>query len=441
MYGEDWISDPIQYGASCATIISTLEALPNAAIPPNSIRCLQWFDYNWITVEDEPVRFTPFSPFFGLKLILLFSGNRGKLRQPEINMYLDGNRATLQAEDLLTKRTPVHTFVYPNGFHGDDDGVDNFSELCDGVQATLWGGDEFDRLGNVTSLELRLLQRCLGDADGNPSMSSEQGEITGHNYDWDYGSAYFPHLIKLVEASEVVRTDLCNASSRDSSVVHSTRKSATLCTVPGSPPGFYAALVFDPTTSVFRLLSRAAADFSSSTQFVIFTTSGTLGMVSRFSRVLTGPLPYSQTIYTTNSSSAYEGYLGNVDCETNPPNMNGAAFCVDYADQVLVLDPSYSKAAHSANPKYLNMYSVVKISISRRTPTIKLDMSLTSWLDRDNLKVFARLYIFKPAKNGSNKYFSECSGRGNCIEMSGECACHTGYVGGDCSVRDLAFTQ
>lgn len=441
VFGEDWASEPILYGASCATIISTIEALPNAVIPPNSIHCLQWSDYNVITVEDEPVRFTPFSPYFGMKFILLFSGNRGKLKQPQINMFLDGNRATLQAADLLTKRTPVHTFVYPNGFHGDEDGVDDFPDLCDGVHVTLWEGNEFDRLGNVTSLELRLLQRCLGDADGNTHDSSERGEITGNNYDWDYGSAYFPHIIKLVEASEIIRTDLCNGSSRDPSSVYSTRKSARSCTLPGPPPGFFAAVVFDPSTSIFRVLNRVASDFSSSTQFVIFTTMGTLAMVSRYSRVYTGKLPYSQTIHTANSTSLYTGYLGNVDCETNPPNTNGAVFCVDYADKVIVLDPSYSKVSHSANPKYLNMYSIRKISIDRHTPTIKLDMGFTSWFEHDSMHVFARLYVFKPAKNGLYKYYSECSGRGDCNEIRGECNCHTGFVGDDCSIRDLSFTQ
>eukprot|EP00607_Mallomonas_marina_P005647 CAMPEP_0182431770 /NCGR_PEP_ID=MMETSP1167-20130531/51552_1 /TAXON_ID=2988 /ORGANISM="Mallomonas Sp, Strain CCMP3275" /LENGTH=595 /DNA_ID=CAMNT_0024618483 /DNA_START=569 /DNA_END=2356 /DNA_ORIENTATION=+ len=440
--GEDWRSDPIEYGATCADIILSLEGLPNAVVPLDSVRCVQWDDYQSILEEDEPVWSVPF-PFYGLKFTLVFAASRGKLREPMLDINLDGNRPTLEAFDESGKGTMVQWFIYPNGYHGDEGGTDWFSHLCYGVLVTLTTGDTYDMISDLSTFEERLLQRCLGDADGDLHSSSEKARVTGHNYNWDYGSSFYPHLIKLVEATSIAHTDICNASSRDGNLTSSLRGSAQTCDIPGPPPGFFAALVYDQNSRVYRLLSRAAKDFSSSTPFVIFTTKGTLGMVSRETIAYTKGRPYSRTVYTTNSSTMYQGYIGNIDCETNPPNVNGATNCVQYGDHIVLLDPDLASKSHAANPKYLNIYRVQKVFIENGTPTIKLDMGINANYDQFAESVRARIYIFRPptAPKDIYHYYSECAGRGNCNELLGECMCNNGYVGGDCAIRDLSFSQ
>jgi hypothetical protein len=53
-HGEDWITSPIQAGASCTSVIAALEALPNNVVPHGTTYCTRsWninaFDNDWTT--------------------------------------------------------------------------------------------------------------------------------------------------------------------------------------------------------------------------------------------------------------------------------------------------------------------------------------------------------------------------------------------------------
>jgi hypothetical protein len=140
-----------------------------------------------------------------------------------------------------------------------------------------------------------------------------------------------------------------------------------LCNNDKPPAGFFAALFYDPTVKIFKLFNRPAADYGIytyihiyiyihisiytyiciyilkyiyivyiytytyihiyiyityicigvSTTFTVFTTTGTAAMVTNFAKIFTGSDPYSKTVYSTNSTSNFRNYNGNIDCMTN----------------------------------------------------------------------------------------------------------------------------
>ena len=158
-----------------------------------------------------------YNPFYGVKYQIAFPGNPGILRAPEIDIYLDGSRPTLYttrapralcssrvSQRLPGRASPVldhkcrrgpdaaHTARHSNRRSGLHLGIHLFRGL--------------------SSLETRLLQRCLGEADLNPNTYSASGTIEGHAYTWDYGDVYYPHVVRLVDRTDPyeIITDLCN---------------------------------------------------------------------------------------------------------------------------------------------------------------------------------------------------------------------------------------
>lgn len=117
---EDWVTNSIDYDASCLTIIHELEKLPNNVIPLGSVQCLK-FNTLLATVQtplskrDDPINTLPL--IYGIKYTLAFPQNPGKLKQLSININLDGNRPTLQSTELGI--SSLKTYIHPNGFTGE----------------------------------------------------------------------------------------------------------------------------------------------------------------------------------------------------------------------------------------------------------------------------------------------------------------------------------
>jgi len=137
-----------------------------------------------------------------------------------------------------------------------------------------------------------------------------------------------------------------------------------------NPPGFYAVLYFDdcskqPTMNSrgysaatnfcdsdnpFRLLTRAGQDYSSNTMFHIFTTKGYLQQVNQNSGMYTTNKDASATnrirsyhsnvVHFTNVTESYKssGFVGQIDCETTTPGVNGALDCVEKGDMVMFIN-------------------------------------------------------------------------------------------------------
>ena len=71
-YGEEWQTRPIAASARCSEIVSAFESFPNGVIKRNSMKCLQWLNYNSIAVDDEPIKFQPSNPWYGIKTTIHF---------------------------------------------------------------------------------------------------------------------------------------------------------------------------------------------------------------------------------------------------------------------------------------------------------------------------------------------------------------------------------
>merc|ERR1711988_557045 len=142
-------------------------------------------------------------PLTRKKFTLAFPMNPGKLRQPEIDLYLDGSRPTVSTGDTNDENVlnghpnRVHTWVYPNGFTGED--IDFVPDHCANLRVTLaqWGSSKWTKLtvvdDNSDGNEEKLLKRCLGDADGVMSNNNKVGFTVDDKNDdqalfnWDYG--------------------------------------------------------------------------------------------------------------------------------------------------------------------------------------------------------------------------------------------------------------
>jgi len=179
------------------------------------------------------------------------------------------------------------------------------------------------------------------------------------------------------------------------------------------PPGFYAVLYFDDCTSSytdgsttyqktwsnsggtsnsskdarpessiygscsstypFRLLTRPATDYASTTKFHVFTTKGYLQQVNQHSVMFTTADSdlrsnqiasyHSNVVHLANATSSYSsaGHLGQIDCETTTLGVNGALDCVSKGDMVMFLnlgvrDPTRCYAGTNAlGVTYANM--------------------------------------------------------------------------------------
>ncbi len=493
-YGEDWATEAIAYDATCADIVSSIERLPNRVFHPGTVRCLVWLDYSDMPPHDESIQFASDNIHYGKKITLAFPANPGVVRQPELNIFLDGARPSLYSNEASST---LGFFVYPDGFVGEN--YEYFTDKCVGVDVSILQFTDisndvsYNYISDLIPLEERLLQQCLGDADALAQTNSASGRVLGHDYTWDYGSLSNPHIVRLVEKTVDPVTDLCPGAmnsirgegvtcdyqyqTRDSdentdsvfvepSVFGSNghidivNKQGAASSRVFRPPGFFAALYFDYMKQRFVLLTQPVHSYSPATLFSVFTTTGTAQMVSDYAKIVTSSVrPYSKVIYSTRtgSNATAATYGGNIDCETNQPNTNGALDCLEKGDRVFFLDPRSNTRSSQTNPKYLNIYTVEKISKepylegsssifatnTSGTNQIALDMSINSawsWTAQDE----ARAYVFRPPRSvwlegttsGPLKYVAECSNRGNCDSFSGICECFTGFSGDDCSFHN-----
>eukprot|EP00341_Mesodinium_pulex_P006618 CAMPEP_0116931678 /NCGR_PEP_ID=MMETSP0467-20121206/27961_1 /TAXON_ID=283647 /ORGANISM="Mesodinium pulex, Strain SPMC105" /LENGTH=700 /DNA_ID=CAMNT_0004612167 /DNA_START=49 /DNA_END=2151 /DNA_ORIENTATION=+ len=444
MHGEDWVTEPIAYGSDCATVTAALEALPNEVIPAGSLSCFMTFAENddplavgsaWSTTMDDsygsrtiryPAAFWEFSqrashislpadsvPMSGTIYRIKFAENPGALQEPEIEIYLDGKRASIATADGETLITPVWT----DGQQGES--VDYFADICAGVTATLSSktvsGHSVVTLGGLDSDEVELLKACLGASNFDVLNNVEK-------YDWDYGDDDYPHLIKLV---------LTTASSGDG--------------------GYYAAVFWD--SADFVLMNQfVVPDGGADDNFDIYTTKGTLARVSSNAYARFGFA--SHEIITQTTDSDYQIY-GDVSCEINDNNAAKAdswtrqapdsmGTCLNKTDIFTFLSTDYW-----LNPTHINLYTVDKIYQKQFTQNPPYDTATpenyfngTFAIETNIATNYAAraesffLYKFFPSSESTYTYVAECSNRGICNEDSGLCECFHGYTNDDCSSQN-----
>jgi len=482
-HGEDWHTDPIDIAASCATVIDALESLPNDVIPTGSVHCKsESSNSSQYTIHESLGTIYDSNIHIHARFTLTFPQNPGKLQQIELNKFLDGDRPTLYTDE--TTKSTLGFFVYANGFTGETH--DLVPDRCADVIVTLEKADgqilKNDYLGNLDIATTKLLKSCLGRADGTSTQSALANDI----YQWEHGTIFNPHLVKLVDTTKLPITNICKSVNDftvagDYGICYNTK-----------PPGFYAALYYEPQVGKFLLFNPIAATYPDAT-FYVYTTTGYLQMVSNdvlaFNQIK-GQTPaqriagfHDKVMYTFNSSTLYPGNIGDLSCE-NSPGLNTTnarthlLTCLNKDDHVMVFYPytansSFANEQRDArplrdqyvnpNPKYLNLYTLKRISREPK-PTNSIVRGYDTGLTRHQLKfdvgtnglysfgntdfydpfvgghvsTYARVYKFFPPANGGMHYADECATRGICDVTTGSCACVPGYIGDSCTIQNAA---
>jgi len=296
----------------------------------------------------------------------------------------------------------------------------------------------------MSDAEYALLKKCLGPSDFDTANNVEV-------YNWDYGSKYYPHIVKLVRS---VTTYIDG--------------------------GYYVALFFDPydatdnylnANGLFRLINPfVPPDAFESDVYEVYTTKGTLALTSNASQAVFSFA--SKTVYMVNATydTLQQNYFdGDVSCEVGDNNAYKFKYihhCLNKTDLFTVL----SWTAMQANPPNINLYTATRLFtqpyehlVGTRQDTglvrnsvilndvykeshfmvhmINTDIS-TNWAasyhyDQDKVQrpVFG-IYKFFPATSSTYNYVSECSNRGICQRDTGLCSCFPGYTNDDCSVQN-----
>jgi len=482
IHNQEWQTAPISIYANCDDLTSALESIPNNVIPAGYTKCYQ-HEGSTTDCTNTPIcdatgvmqiggnnTVVPGKGF--AKFTIAFPKNPGNITEIKINKYLDGSRPTLYTGELYST---LAWHIYSNGFKGEDD--DLVPDECTGVLVTLLNtgtsGLYTHSLQGLTTATAKLLKICLGDSDGDTTNNVEV-------YNWDYGNTsphinstsgvhvnYYqnPHLIKLIDATQdTVNLDsslnqypiskLCTSRYASLNTYLYTSNGVNGWCTNNNPPGFYAVLFFDGTT--FNLITRAALDYSTSTNFHVYTTQGFLRRVSPIatafsysdmdaSTVKVGKY-YSNKMYTSNSSTITQStYYGNVDCESNSIGSNAAVDCLNKGDYVMFLNVDLTANGENKNPRYPNLYTVKKIgrepinwAINQHSETLRHQIILDSGVNTAYSSfVPAAIYKFHPPTgNLKYNYVAECSNRGLCGTDSGLCTCFPGYTSDDCSVQN-----
>jgi hypothetical protein len=420
-HGEDWHTDPIDWDASCATVVWALEHLPNSVVPLGSVRCYKHdvvgaeetaaVDNDWTIPVGSTSLLT--ATTIHSKYTIAFPGNPGKLKQMEITNMLDGKRPTLFSSETATSTLKWH--IYPNGFYGED--VDMVPDLCEGVLVSLGASGLASYLlsSSITVQEAKALKRCLGGSNNPADMDNVEV------YDWDYGDYFNPHLIKLVDQTQYSSTQIGNAVDINHDPMLGTVPTSTLCNPvdmtknmmheintelygtghatsgnPGlcadiNPAGFFTVLFYQPadadlapshlinSENSWRLMmSPKSGTYSATTEFAVYTTTGYLQLVNPYSAVFTTAetftvdqkrnAAYTNVLHVTNTSGMAQfthadpagDWHGWMDCETQQ-NADGT-----YLNGNLAClnknDYVMFIAYNGTNAHYPNMYQIDRLN-------------------------------------------------------------------------------
>ena len=486
--GKGWTSDTLAPGASCAEVVSTLYALPNQIIPYDSISCTQdtvlyqdpldnsssafseVVQSNWIYVlngtfrpKNNTITWRPTFWAAGFKnsydymsasdprlsgyiYRLIMLGNPGAYIPMEVQTYLgDGQRPS-----LFSRNGTLITAVWSDGRQGES--TDYFPLHCPDVKVQVRSVNGYYFLTGFNSTEKLWLKSCLGQADQNPEPQVAPNDQT--NINWDYGTVYNPHIVKLVRRS-TDRTD----------------------------GGYFVMLIFDTTVTglddlgitdgTFKLLHPfEPLDLGDLDWFDIFQGGGILQITSNLTSAFFDFA--SNQIYSANLAYDIYGaaYDGDISCDPNPNSPNKEYYiqaCLQKDDMFVLLDPYNTYY----NPAFINLYTVNRIyqqpftldegavlgiwphpdvpfspgqQTSVRTPMLNASMHYktytivsdvaTNWAqDASGLASF-KIYKFIPQTDNAYTYVQQCSNRGICNTYDGICDCFPGYTGEACAVQD-----
>jgi len=461
----------------------------------------------------------PHSDLFGYIYRIHFYGNPGKLREPEIEVFLDGNRPTLDAgvynltpdddiESGVRDGNKIITKVWSDGQQGEEN--DYFADHCDGVTVTIGhknyltirGVDGFNLkndseftpvddvslnamsyhsyLDGFTVASKQLLKACLGDSDFDTSNNVEISN-------WDKGTQYYPHIIKLIPSittytdggyyaaiwyDEEVAWDSIFSETNDDDVI-TNYDHAQKIEGQSSPGTFRLLNTFLAPDAVES--DGTASEYDGKTRYEVYTTKGTLALTSNSSKAMFSFA--SKNIFTVNATSDVkdlDGYDGDISCEigdNNAGKFKHIFHCLNKTDMFTLLNWEFPYF----NPRHINLYTATRLSTMESqwsvddlysnipddhqdadangdnlakgvnakymTHVINTDLS-TNWgvggsHSEDDVLPLSnpafRIYKFFPAVSSTYSVVNQCSNRGVCDSTTGVCNCFSGYTSDSCS--------
>eukprot|EP01039_Chlorochromonas_danica_P006643 gene6643-7343_t len=471
-YGESFYTKAITVPASCNDLIQALEELPHNLIPKGMTTCFHKIfnevdavnksdpaltvTYNGLyqhyfsgtrinRIDLRPAELNAgYSSSYAIPQIndkrligdlywLQFFGNPYKFGQPEINTYLgDGSRPSLVSPNgvLITKS-------WTNGQQSL--GLDFFNRLCEHIMVRVTSSEGESFL--FGTFNINILLRCLGEADDDTANTLE-----GVGYQYDTGSIYTPHVVRLVRGQQesneggqlaVLYYDPnyigfdTQSGQRSASAVGAFRLLHPLRPLDDSPFNYYDLYVSNGRTQLIQNNSEAIFDFA------------------------------SNHIYTINTT-VVEDYDGDISCEamqkrkhndsTNPFDSN--RYCLDKQDYFFLIDPYNT----SHNPDFLNLYQVQSfltvnpMQVSEVDDFLRDDYQVqgyyfwrrhllisdlnTNWANGFDAPGRFHVYRFRPNARNTYAYTSECANRGICNTFEGTCECFAGYTGDGCHIQN-----
>jgi hypothetical protein len=404
--GEDWVTRPIETGASCSLVVAALEALPQNVVPANSLHCTRtqflrgientftetgsgFFDADHPQSSDKAYRLSyrlalweaqtasdqsDHSPAMAVANLtssnssthitlsgyiyrLKFFGNPGRAPEPEVEVYVDGKRP-----GFVSPGAKAIVKVWTDGQQAES--RDFFANHCHGVTVTVlqrfvssattvvhgaveevvYESKAVSFLDVSTMEEKNLLKACLGDADGDPDNNVDV-------YNWDFGNKFYPHLIKL---ERTVRTW-------------------------NDGGGYYAAIWYDTDViwdgseleGTFRLLNPfTPPDHRRTDRYEVYTTDGVLALTSPHAQAtfnFASKFFYtSNTTFDTDRQLGYQ-FDGDISCYAGQynadkwkyiqQNAQGVYHCLEKGDYFTALSFDFP----FENPPNINLYRAQRV--------------------------------------------------------------------------------
>ncbi|KAG5191969.1 tubular mastigoneme-related protein [Tribonema minus] len=410
-YGEDWVTSPITFGddpvLTGTALATALQALSN-------------------DVTDSHTTCDGSYPSNDALFKCSFKHNFGSHRVPEL--------ITMDDDGHSTVATGITTYVYDTGIIGGS--ADQFGQLCDGVTATtsVLETDASLYLHAGSAAQTVLLQKCLGDADGNPDNDVD-AQL------WDYGTNMagsdpadialaHPHLIKLISrgvptnpyTTAILYWDntlkvfkvLTAVGAADGTLYDWTAAALTT-----APPTFYVGATNGVVTRVFK--DAASWDSTNHLWTYAATTNAAVSIATA--------AQYTSVVTTSVDASCAADALADNHYSLLPTLDDHA--CLSKGDLVIV------PAAQAATAALTTPAAVANTAELRRV--VKVDGTRVT-LDRPiHFAAAGSTYLFKftpdPQGDFVYNYAVECAGRGLCDATAGLCQCFRGYTGPACDIQ------